>query len=49
MTPAFSRWTEKALPPGSEVTIVDRAEHFLQLEQPDKVADLVLAFIGSAG
>jgi pimeloyl-ACP methyl ester carboxylesterase len=49
MTPAFAHWAEKVLPPGSEVTIVDRAGHFLQLEQPDKVADLVLGFIGSPG
>lgn len=49
MTPAFAHWAEKVLPPGSEVTIVDHAGHFLQLEQPDKVADLVLGFIGSPG
>lgn len=49
MTPAFTRWAEKVLPPGSEAVIVERAGHFLQLEQPDKVADLVLGFIGSPG
>ncbi|WP_156737603.1 MULTISPECIES: alpha/beta fold hydrolase, partial [unclassified Mycobacterium] len=49
MTPAFARWAEKVLPPGSEVAIVEHAGHFLQLEQPDKVADLVLGFIGSPG
>jgi pimeloyl-ACP methyl ester carboxylesterase len=49
MTPAFAHWTEKVLPPGSDVSIVDNAGHFLQLEQPDKVAERVLAFIGSAG
>ena len=49
MTPAFARWAEKVLPPGSEVGIVEHAGHFLQLEQPDKVADLVLGFIGSPG
>jgi len=37
------------LPVGSDVAIVEHAGHFLQLEQPDKVAELVLAFIGSAG
>jgi len=47
MTPAFAHWTEKVLPPGSEVAIVEHAGHFLQLEQPDRVADLVLAFIGA--
>jgi pimeloyl-ACP methyl ester carboxylesterase len=49
MTPAFAHWAEKVLPPGSEVSIVDHAGHFLQLEQPDKIADLVLGFIGSPG
>lgn len=49
MTAAFARWAEKVLPPGSEVAIVEHAGHFLQLEQPDKVADLVLGFIGSPG
>ena len=49
MTPAFAHWTEKVLPAGSEVDIVDHAGHFLQLEQPDKVAELILAFIGSPG
>jgi pimeloyl-ACP methyl ester carboxylesterase len=49
MTSAFAHWTEKVLPAGSEVDIVEHAGHFLQLEQPDKVADLVLAFIGSSG
>ena len=49
MTVAFTRWAEKVLPPGSEAAIVEHAGHFLQLEQPGKVADLVLAFIGSPG
>ncbi|ORA78137.1 alpha/beta fold hydrolase [Mycobacterium malmoense] len=49
MTPAFTRWAERVLPAGSEVAIVEHAGHFLQLEQPDKVADLVLAFIGAPG
>lgn len=49
MTAAFTYWTEKVLPPGSEVSIVERAGHFLQLERPDKVAELMLAFIGSPG
>ncbi|OBI47611.1 epoxide hydrolase [Mycobacterium kyorinense] len=46
-TPAFAHWTEKVLPPGSDVAIVEHAGHFLQLEQPENVADVVLAFIGS--
>jgi pimeloyl-ACP methyl ester carboxylesterase len=49
MTPAFAHWVEPILPPGSEVSTVSHAGHFLQLEQPDKVAGLVLAFIGAPG
>jgi pimeloyl-ACP methyl ester carboxylesterase len=37
------------LPPGSDVAIVEHAGHFLQLDEPEKVADLVLRFTGSAG
>jgi pimeloyl-ACP methyl ester carboxylesterase len=48
-TPAFARWVEKVLPAGSEVTVVEHAGHFLQLDEPDRVAELVLKFIGSAG
>ena len=49
MTAAFTRWVDKVLPPGSDAEIVDHAGHFLQLEQPHKVADRILGFIGSAG
>lgn len=45
MTPAFSRWVEQALPDGSAVAVVEQAGHFLQLEQPDEVADRMLAFL----
>src|SRR5271163_3884595 len=48
-TPAFTQWTERVLPAGSEVAIVEHAGHFLQLEQPGKVGELILAFIGSPG
>jgi pimeloyl-ACP methyl ester carboxylesterase len=48
MTPAFTHWTRRALPDGSDVAVVDQAGHFLQLDQPEKVANLVLGFIGSA-
>jgi pimeloyl-ACP methyl ester carboxylesterase len=48
MTSAFTHWTRRALPEGSDVAVVDHAGHFLQLEQPERVADLVLGFIGSA-
>jgi pimeloyl-ACP methyl ester carboxylesterase len=49
ITPAFAHWTEKVLPAGSDVAIVEHAGHFLQLEEPEKVAELVLQFIGSTG
>jgi pimeloyl-ACP methyl ester carboxylesterase len=45
-TAALAHWTEKVLPPGSDVAIVEHAGHFLQLDQPAKVAELVLGFIG---
>jgi pimeloyl-ACP methyl ester carboxylesterase len=47
MTSAFAHWTQRVLPAGSDVAVVDHAGHFLQLEQPDDVAELMLAFIGS--
>jgi pimeloyl-ACP methyl ester carboxylesterase len=49
MTADFTHWTENALPDGSDVAVVERAGHFLQLDQPDRVAELVLSFIGSVG
>ena len=32
---------------GYDVAIVEHAGHFLQLDQPERVAELVLSFIGS--
>jgi pimeloyl-ACP methyl ester carboxylesterase len=49
MTADFAHWAAKVLPDGSDVAIVEHAGHFLQLDQPEKVAELVLKFIGSAG
>jgi pimeloyl-ACP methyl ester carboxylesterase len=49
MTADFTHWTENALPDGSDMAVVERAGHFLQLDQPDRVAELVLSFIGSVG
>jgi pimeloyl-ACP methyl ester carboxylesterase len=49
MTSAFAHWTEKVLPAGSDVVVVEHAGHFLQLDAPDAVAAAVLRFIGSAG
>jgi pimeloyl-ACP methyl ester carboxylesterase len=48
MTSAFTHWIPDALPDDSDVSVVDNAGHFLQLDQPDKVTDLVLDFIGPA-
>lgn len=47
MTANFAQWVEPVLPAGSQVRVVSQAGHFLQLEQPDKVAESVLAFLGS--
>ena len=41
--------TGALLAAGSEVQMVEGANHFLHLEQPDTVNDRVLAFLGSAG
>jgi pimeloyl-ACP methyl ester carboxylesterase len=49
MTADFTHWIPTALPQGSDVAVLEHAGHFLQLDQPDRVADLVLSFIGSAG
>ena len=49
MTVDFTHWIPRALPEGSDVAVLEHAGHFLQLDQPDRVADLVLSFIGSAG
>ncbi|WP_293052337.1 alpha/beta fold hydrolase [Mycobacterium sp.] len=48
MTPAFVRWTTNVLPAGSDVAVIEHAGHFLQLERPERVAELVLRFIGPA-
>lgn len=48
MTSAFAYWTDKVLPAGSDVAVVEHAGHFLQLDDPENVAELVLGFIGSA-
>ncbi len=48
-TAAFAHWTDKVLPAGSDVAVVEHAGHFLQLDRPDRVAELLLRFIGPAG
>ncbi|WP_067975649.1 alpha/beta fold hydrolase [Mycolicibacter icosiumassiliensis] len=45
MSPALTRWVQPALPAGSAVAVVENAGHFLQLEQPDEIADRVLPFL----
>lgn len=44
----FARWVERVLPEGSAVAPVERAGHFLQLEQPEVVASHIIDFIGPA-
>lgn len=46
-TSAFGHWVQMVLPDGSDMAVVEHAGHFLQLEQPEKVAELVLHFVGS--
>ncbi|CAJ1499997.1 alpha/beta fold hydrolase [[Mycobacterium] holstebronense] len=45
MSPGLAQWVQPALPAGSAVAIVENAGHFLQLEQPDEIADRVLQFL----
>ncbi|WP_396922905.1 alpha/beta fold hydrolase [Mycolicibacterium sp.] len=47
--PDYAHWVEKILPDGSATSIVERAGHFLQLDQPEVVARQILDFIGSPG
>jgi pimeloyl-ACP methyl ester carboxylesterase len=47
-TADYAHWVQKVLPGGSEVAIVDRAGHFLQLDQPDVVGRHIAEFIGQA-
>ncbi|MHC9292250.1 alpha/beta fold hydrolase [Mycobacterium sp. LTG2003] len=46
--PDYARWVRDILPDGSAVGIVERAGHFMQLDQPDVVAGRILDFIDSA-
>ncbi|BBY51984.1 epoxide hydrolase [Mycolicibacterium arabiense] len=41
----YTRWVTRALPDGSRTALVDDAGHFLQLEQPDVVARLIVEFV----
>ena len=37
---------ERMLPPGSRVAAIEEAGHFVNIEQPERVAGLVLDFLG---
>ena len=45
----YTPWIERVLPTGSRTALVGNAGHFLQLEQPDVVAQHIVDFIGTAG
>jgi pimeloyl-ACP methyl ester carboxylesterase len=47
-TADYARWVERVLPEGSELALVERAGHFLQLDQPEVVGRRIVDFIGSA-
>lgn len=47
MTAKFTPWVREILPPGSSTSVVERAGHFLQLEQPAEVGRLIADFIGT--
>jgi pimeloyl-ACP methyl ester carboxylesterase len=44
----YAHWVERVLPEGSAVALVERAGHFLQLEQPEVVARHIVDFVGRA-
>lgn len=46
MTAEFTRFVAPVLPPGSDLGVVERAGHFLQLEQPDEVGRRIVEFLG---
>ena len=48
-TPDYVHWVRKVLPDGSELATVEKAGHFLQLDQPDAVARHIVDFIGQPG
>lgn len=44
MTVKFIDWVDRALPAGSKTVVVERAGHFLQLERPERVGELIVDF-----
>jgi pimeloyl-ACP methyl ester carboxylesterase len=55
MQPEMMGWVtppdevEAHLPPGSRVTAIEDAGHFVHIEQPERIAGLVLDFLGAPG
>jgi pimeloyl-ACP methyl ester carboxylesterase len=47
-TADYARWVERVLPEGSAVALIERAGHFLQLEQPAEVGRRIIDFVGTA-
>ena len=45
MTAKFTEFVGEALPAGSDVAVVERAGHFLQLEQPEEVGRRIVDFL----
>ena len=45
MTAKFAPFVRETLPAGSDVAVIDRAGHFLQLEQPAEVGARIAAFL----
>ena len=48
VAPDYIPWVERVLPEGSDAFVVEGAGHFLQLEQPEVVAQHIIDFIGRA-
>ncbi|MGV0793472.1 alpha/beta fold hydrolase [Mycolicibacterium sp. XJ1819] len=49
MTADYAHWVQKVVPDGSRTVVVERAGHFLQLDQPEVVGQQIADFIGPAG
>ncbi|MGB3485675.1 MAG: alpha/beta fold hydrolase [Mycobacterium sp.] len=45
---AYTEWVRRILPAGSRAEVIADAGHFLQLERPDRVADLIIEFAATA-